>query len=102
MSKYRTFTPEFKTQVVLQVLTGVKSATEVCHEHQLGQTVFYRWREEFLQNAARAFDGHARSPDSDQQRIAELEQMVGRLTLQLEVAKKASSLLNARRRRNGI
>ena len=102
MSKYRTFTPEFKTQVVLQVLTGIKSATEVCREHQLGPNVFYRWREEFLQNAARAFDNHDRSPDSDQQRIAELEQMVGRLTLQLEVAKKASSLLNARRRRNGI
>ena len=26
MAKYRTFTPEFKSQIVLQVLTGTKSA----------------------------------------------------------------------------
>ncbi|HEX9076357.1 MAG TPA: transposase [Anaerolineae bacterium] len=86
MSKNRTFTPEFKTQVVLQVLTGVKSTMEVCREHQLQPTVFYRWRDEFLQNAPRAFERQDRSPQADQQRIAELEQMVGRLTLQLEIA----------------
>lgn len=102
MSKYRTFTPEFKTQVVLQSLTGVKSVTEICREHQLRHTVFYRWRDEFLQNAARAFERRDGSPDVDQQRITELEQMVGRLTLQLEAAKKASDLLHSRRRRNGI
>jgi transposase-like protein len=102
MSKNRTFTPEFKTQVVLQVLTGIKSTTEVCREHQLQPTVFYRWRDEFLQNAPRVFERQDRSPQADQQRIAELEQMVGRLTLQLEIAKKASSLLNARRKQNGL
>lgn len=102
MSKNRTFTPEFKTQVVLQVLTGIKSATEACREHQLQPTVFYRWRDEFLQNAPRVFERQDHSPEASQQRIAELEQMVGRLTLQLEIAKKASSLLNARRKRNGL
>lgn len=102
MSKYRTFSPEFKTQVVLQVLSGVKTATEVCREHQLTATIFYRWRDEFLQNAARAFEHPDRLSDAKEQRIAELEQMVGRLTLQLEMAKKASSLLHARRKRNGL
>lgn len=94
MAKYRTFTPEFKSQVVLAVLTGAKSAAEVCREHQLKDSVFYRWKDEFLQNAAKAFrqdDQHRH----DQARITELEQLVGRLTLQLEISKKASSLLNA-------
>ena len=38
---------------------------------------------------------NGKSNSSDQARIAELERLVGRLTLELEVAKKASSILNA-------
>ena len=95
MAKYRTFTPEFKAQVVLAVLTGSKSAAEVCREHQLKDSVFYRWKDEFLQNAGNAFQ----RDDQDREhieRIAELEKLVGRLTLQNEILKKASSLLDAR------
>jgi transposase len=95
MSKYRTFTSEFKAQVVLEVLIGGMSAAEVCREHQLKDSLFYRWKDEFLRNASKAFrqDDHDRQ---DKERIAELEKLVGRLTLQLEISKKASSLLNAR------
>jgi transposase-like protein len=31
----RKFTPEFKAQVVLEVLTGVKSSAEACRDYQL-------------------------------------------------------------------
>lgn len=99
MSRGRIFTPEFKAQIVLQVLTGSKSIAEICREHQLKDTQFYEWKNQFLHNAAKAFphdDGHRR----DQVRIAELEQLVGRLTLQLEAAKKISSLLTARPKPN--
>ena len=30
MSKYRTFTAEFKTQIVMSVLTGDRTVAEVC------------------------------------------------------------------------
>jgi transposase len=101
MSRGRIFTPEFKAQLVLQVLTGSKSIAEVCREHQLKDTQFYHWKDQFLHNAAKAFpqdDEHRR----DQARIAELEQLVGRLTLQLEAAKKVSSLLTARPKPNEL
>lgn len=96
MSKHRSFTPESKAQVVLEVLTGSKSAAEVCREHQLKETVFYRWKEEFLKQAPKAFESDAQQLKNER-RIAELEQLVGRLTLKLEIAKKVSSLLNARK-----
>ncbi len=101
MGKYRTFTPEFKAQVVLQLLTGAKSITDLCREHQIRSGLVYRWRDEFMANAAKAFARDSDTSSDGQQRIAELEQMVGRLTLQLEIAKKASSLLNIRRRPSG-
>lgn len=94
MTKRRKFTPEFKSQVVLEVISGAKSAAEICRQHNLKPQVISEWKSTFLENAAQVFqNGKVNSPE--QARIAELERLVGRLTLELEVAKKASSILSA-------
>ena len=100
MSKRRTFTPEFKAQVVLEELTGVKDKADICREYQLRPQVFSRWREEFLERAAEIFATQPSRGD-EQARIAELERMVGRLTMELEVAKKASNILTSLSTRSG-
>lgn len=94
MSERRTFTPEFKARVVLEELTGVKDKAEICREHRLLPQVFARWREEFLERAPEIF-ATVRSRGDEPGRIAELERLVGRLTLELEVAKKASRILTS-------
>ncbi len=90
--KHRTFSPEFKAQAVLAVLNGSKTAAEICREHQIKPDLFSKWKAAFLDNAAKVFE-RTSTVDPQQARIAELERMVGRLTLELEVAKKASTLL---------
>ena len=90
--KHRTFSPEFKAQAVLAVLSGSKTAAEICREHQIKPDLFSRWKAAFLESAAKVFERET-PLDLQQARIAELERMVGRLTLELEVAKKASTLL---------
>ena len=95
MSRRRTFTPEFKAQVVLEELTGVKDKAEVCREYRLQRQVFSRWREEFVERAPEIF-ATERSRGDEQERIAELERLVGRLTMELEAAKKASHILTSR------
>lgn len=94
MPKRRAFTPEFKAQVVLEELTGVKDKAEICREYRLRPPVFSRWREEFLERAPEIF-ATERSRGDEQERITGLEQMVGRLTMQLDVAKKASKVLTS-------
>ena len=94
MSKRRAFTPEFKARVVLEELTGVKDKAEICREYRLGPQVFSRWREEFIERAPEIF-ATERSRGDEQERIADLERMVGRLTMGLEVAKKASNILTS-------
>ena len=91
-TQHRTFSPEFKAQAVLAVLSGSKTAAEICREHQIKPDLFSRWKAAFLENAAKVFERET-TLDPQQARIAELERMVGRLTLELEVAKKASTLL---------
>jgi transposase-like protein len=100
MSKRRSFTPEFKARVVLEVLTGAKSAAQVCREHQLKDTVLSRWKREFVERSPKVFEG-GKEREREDERVAELERMVGRLTMELEIAKKASLLLTARRDGSG-
>ena len=100
MSNRRKFTPDFKAQVVLEELTGVKSKGEICREHQLKPQVFSRWRAEFLERAPEIFATQP-SRGNEQQQITELEGMVGRLTMQLAAAKKASNILTSLSTRNG-
>jgi transposase len=100
MNKRRKFTPQFKSQVVLQMLSGERSMAELCREHQLTSQMIGTWKQQFLAAATQAFESEATS-NAEQERIAELERMVGKLTMELEIAKKASSLLDGLRNRNG-
>ena len=85
MAKRRSFKPEFKARLVIEELTGVKTLAEVCREHQLRVPVFSRWKAEFLKRAPEVFATEPSRGD-EQQHIAELERMVGRLTMELEAA----------------
>jgi transposase-like protein len=100
MQKHRTFKPEFKARVVLQVLTGAKTAAQVCREHQLSEQLLTSWKKQLLAHAELAF-AQERESAAEQNRIAELERMIGRLTMELEAAKKASQLLSLPSKRKG-
>ena len=100
MPRRRAFNPEFKARVVLEDLTGVKSAAEICREHSLSSQVLARWKSEFLERAPEIF-AIPRCRGDESERIAELERLVGRLTLELDAAKKASSILTSLSSRNG-
>ena len=100
MTHRRKFTAEFKAQVVLDLMSGAKSAAELCRQHQLNPQLLARWKTEFLERAPLLFQQEAMQ-SQEQERIAELERVVGRLTMQLEIAKKASAILSSQPNRNG-
>ena len=100
MTAHRSFTPEFKAQVVLEVLTGVRSASEACQHYQLKPDLISRWKAQFLEKAATVFASDTQN-DPAVARVAELERLVGRLTLELEVSKKASSILQSHLNKGG-
>ena len=100
MTQRRRFTAEFKAQVVLDVLSGSKSTAELCREHQLNPQVLSRWKTELVERAPLVFE-QDQLHSQEQEHIAELERAVGRLTMQLDIAKKASLLLSSQSSRNG-
>lgn len=100
MNHRRRFTSAFKAQVVLEVLTGFKSPAQACQEYGLKDSVLSRWKQLFLERTPHVFEPGT-AHDLCQARIAELERLVGQLTLELEISKKASRLWTSRRDRNG-
>jgi len=53
-----------------------------------------RWRKQFLENGQQIFT-QASETGQDDARIAELERLIGQLTLELAAAKKASHWLDS-------
>ena len=100
MAQRRRFTAKFKTQVVLDLLTGRRSMAQLCREHNLKAQVVTRWRAVFLDRAELLCRTETEQ-DGHLERIAELERLVGRLTRELDIAKKASRLWGSRATRSG-
>lgn len=100
MIKHRTFKPQLKAQAVLQVLSGVKSAAQICRELNINENLLSRWKQQLLTQAALVFEREHAASEQDE-RIAELERLVGRLTRELECAKKASQLALLQTSKNG-
>jgi transposase-like protein len=100
MTKRRKFTADFKAQVVLQMLTEQKSAAQASREYGIKDSVLSRWKQEFIERSPMLFEQSPVNDDRDQ-RIAELERMVGRMAMELEMAKKVSNFLNSSRKTSG-
>jgi transposase len=99
MQKRRQFTPEFKARLVLDVLTGVQSQAEVCRKHTLSPNLLALWKAAFLERAHTVFQSDE-TRSAEQARIAELERVLGRLTLENEILKKVSTRLASTSTRN--
>jgi transposase len=80
-----------KAMIVLEGLKG-KPVVEVCSEHQISQSQYYQWRDQFLAHAAKAFEVHQHTWKEArlEQENARLKNLVGELLLEL---KKGDELL---------
>ena len=86
----RTFSREFKLEVVRQLTSGAKRPAQLCREYQLAESVLARWRKEDAERGENAFAPRDLSTaDTLEQRIAQLERLCGQLTLENAVLKKA-------------
>ena len=94
MAKRRNFTPEFKAEVVLEALRGESSQAELCRKHNISDVQLSKWKRQLLENAATLFEAADKQTNASAERIAQLEQLVGKLTLELDIQKKVSTLLS--------
>jgi transposase-like protein len=113
------FSPECKARAVLQVLQDPGSVARICGELQVDESLLSNWKEQFTKQAGSIFEKEQAAADANErvaelerlvgrlrrelesERIAELERLVGRLVLELEESKREPAILGAPVRRNG-
>ncbi len=86
--KYRKFSAQQKTEVVLASLRGPKSIAQLCREHDISHSLLRKWREQFLAAGAERLQGRQERTEADELRrqIVRLERALGRKTMEVEVA----------------
>ena len=89
------YSPEFKARVALESLRPDVTQAELCRRYGVASDQVSRWRKRLIEQAPKLFSDGRKDPHLE--RIAQLEQLVGRLTLELEILKKASSMLKGSR-----
>ena len=62
--------------------------------HNLSDEQLSKWKHQLLENAAALFETRDKASEDAAERIAHLEQLVGRLTVALDIQKKASTWLS--------
>ena len=86
MKKQRTFSPEFRHQVVEELLSGISTSVQLCRRHNISSGLLYYWKKQY----AKGHFGNEPTQEAAQtEKIRQLEQMVGKLTMQNEFLKKA-------------
>jgi transposase len=96
----RVFTAAFKAEVLRELLGGQRSHAELCREHQLSPSLLALWKDTALDRLQLLFQDQEQR-DPQQARIDELERLLGRQALELEILKKASRRLPGHPGNNG-
>ena len=86
----RVHSPQFKTNVVLALLKGEETCSQICSKYAIHPTQARRWREHALAVLAQSFNGRTVSQQlaEKDKLIEELYKQIGQLKVELDWVKK--------------
>ena len=96
MATRRRFSNVFKRMVVEESLSGAATQAQLSRQYNISPQLIIRWRKDYTTGKL----AHDNDPDLlvRDVRIRELERMVGKLTMEIELLKKAAAFMEARER----
>ncbi len=84
MRNQRSFSTEFKRQVVEELLSGECRPAQLCRRHNITSSLIYHLKKQYARGK---FNNEPAAEAALQDRIEKLERLVGRLTLENEFLK---------------
>ncbi len=97
MRNQRKFSVEFKRQVVEEFLGG-EGAAQLCRRYNICSSLLYHWKDMYSRGR---FGSEPTEVGALKDKVEKLERLVGKLTLENEVLKKAFQNSLSRAARNG-
>ncbi len=86
MKHRRSFAIELKRQTIEELLSGVSTPAQLIRRYEISSGLLYHWKEQY---ASGRFNNEPSKEAALEGRVRQLEQLVGRLTLENEFLKKA-------------
>ena len=86
MKHRRSFPIELKRQIVEELLSGMSTPAQLIRSHEISSGLLYHWKEQYARGR---FDNAPSKESALEDRVRQLEQLVGKLTLENEFLKKA-------------
>lgn len=90
--KRRNWTAEEKFIIVMEGLKEVKPIAEICREHQISQTLYYQWRDRFLEAGKDGLVGKKSQEAACKAEIEKLQNLVGKQAFVIETLKKTQEM----------
>ncbi len=92
MARRRKFSNAFKSQVVQEFLAGEATQAQLARRYDICDQLIIEWRRRYAEGKLE----QTVNPSGNDERIKELERMVGRLTMENELLKKGARFALAR------
>jgi transposase-like protein len=81
---YRKWDPKTKAMVIMAGIKG-RSVVEICNEYQIPQSMYYRWRDQFLGNMPLIFSDDTSNREKElRKENSRLRKIIGDLTIELK------------------
>jgi transposase-like protein len=81
-----------KLAIVMEGLKDKKSVADICREHKVSQTLYYKWRDKFLEGGRKALDHSASGEEAHRAEVEKLQKIIGKQAIQIEILKKTEEL----------
>src|SRR3990170_8869709 len=94
MGRRRRFSAAFKRQVVEELLAGAATPAQLCRRYELCYSVLRPWKEQYAKGQLADPQG---AGQGQEERLRELERMVGQLTMENALLKRAVAYTLQRR-----
>lgn len=97
------FSPEQKAAIVRRHLVDRVAIADLCEEHGIAPTQFYRWQQRVFENLPALFERQAGAPDSERRRLEDENERLRRIVARKDevIAEVTGELIDAKKKTGG-
>lgn len=94
--KQRKWSADEKLAIVMEGIKEKRSVADTCREHKISQTLYYRWRDKFLEAGRKGLINGSSDDNAYKSEIEKLQRIIGKQAVQIEVLKKTEEMFGTR------
>jgi transposase len=98
MRNQRSFSLDFKRQVIEELLSGESHPAQLCRRHNITSSLLYHWKRQYSRGK---FNNEPTAEGALRDRVEKLERLVGKLTLENDLLKRGLQYSASLSRKNG-